>query len=244
MNKYTRPREIEIPREIDYEKYYKTIEKYYSGRDYSHGWDHVTKVCENALLICKYENICCEREIIIIIIASLGHDIWDHKYVSEYLIDEIKKCFDNDMLEMGILASDRELIIRIIDNISFSKEFIMRQNGEEFDLEVPEERLRNIVSDADKLEALGAICIKRMIEYDIHIKKTDNTDNIQAHFNHIKYHFQNKLSRLITDNYIKTQTGIRLAKPLMTQMRDIIEEDKTLAEFINNYIEKMYRKKI
>ena len=70
MSKYTRPREIEIPREIDYEKYYKTIEKYYSGRDYSHGWDHVTKVCENALLLCKNENICCEREIIIIIIDN------------------------------------------------------------------------------------------------------------------------------------------------------------------------------
>ena len=239
MSKYIKPREIEIPREIDYEKYYKTIEKYYSGRDYSHGWEHVTKVCENALLICKYENISCERDIIIIILASLGHDIWDHKYVSEYFIDEIKRCFDNDMLEMGILAADRELIIRIIDNISFSKEFIMRQNGKEFDLEVPEERLRNIVSDADKLEALGVICIQRMIEYDIHIK---NTHNIQAHFNHIKSHFQNKLSILIDEKYIKTQTGIRLAKPLMTQMKDIIDNDKTLEEFITNYIEKLYRK--
>ena len=229
---------IDIPQEpvlAQHKKYFNTLEKYYTGRDYSHGWEHVTRVCANALFICKYENITNERDIKIIIVSALGHDIWDHKYVGKHLIEPIKQEFDNDMSNMGLLAADRDLIMRIIDNISFSKEFAMRQRGETFDLEVPEERLRDIVSDADKLEALGIICIERMIEYELHIQNT-KVQNIQAHINHIKSHCQDKLYRLIEDKYIKTITGVELAQPLMAQMKNIVDNELRLEAFIKNYI--------
>ena len=215
------------------EKYFKVLKKYYKGRDPSHGWKHVTKVCANAMFICKYENITNERDIKIILVSALGHDIWDHKYVSSISEEIFKKRFDKDLMELGFLAADRDLIVRIIDNISFSKEYLMRQNGETFNLEVPEERLRNIVSDADKLEALGKVCIERMIDYEIHAKKT-KAQNIQAHISHIKTHCREKLYRLVEDKYIKTTTGVELAQPLVFEMKNIVENELILENFIKD----------
>ena len=211
------------------------MKKYYQGRDVSHGWDHVKRVLDNAMFICKYENITDERDLKIIVIASLGHDIWDHKYITPALAISIKHMFNIDLEKSGVLGADRDLIIRIIDNISFSNESAMRISGKSFDLEVPEERLRDIVSDADKLEALGEICIKRMIDYKIHIKKNQQVD-IKEHVMHIKKHCRERLYILIEEKYIKTNTGIELAHPLMDDMKNIVENDLRLESFIKNHI--------
>ena len=218
----------------NYSRYADCIKKYYDGRDSSHGWNHVEAVCKNALTICMRENITNEKQLKIVMIASLGHDIWDHKYIGEGEEINIKESFGCDLTNLGFLAADIDLIIRIIDCISFSKEYLLRNEGGEFDLEKPEELLRNIVSDSDKLEALGEICIKRMIEYEIQRNKSQI--QVQDHIKHIRKHCKEKLYILIDEGYIKTKTGLQLAYPLMNEMKRIVDDDTQLFKFIDNYL--------
>ena len=65
----------------NYKTYLDKLKGYYDDRDISHGWNHVLQVCKNSLLISQYENITNINKLNIIVICSLGHDIWDHKYV-------------------------------------------------------------------------------------------------------------------------------------------------------------------
>jgi HD superfamily phosphodiesterase len=223
-----------------YNRYAEALKKYYKDRDSSHGWSHVEKVAKNALYICQRENIKDEKSIRLIVLAALGHDIWDHKYVaSDKEAEELRIRFAKDINELGFLAMDIDLLLRIIDSISFSKEFAMRQEGGEFDLEHHEERLRDIVSDADKLEALGEICIRRMIEYEIVSNIEGRGVSIEDHIHHIRKHCNEKLYLLIDENYIKTPTGRELARPLMSEMKAIVDDDLKLEVFIKSYLSEM-----
>ena len=218
----------------NYARFIGVLKKYYEGRDSSHGWEHVEKVCQNAISLCSESEKFNERDLKIIIITALGHDIWDHKYVNEEEEEAIKEKFIEDLMELGFMAMDRDLIIRIIDSISFSTEYQMRQKGKDFDLEVPEERLRHIVSDADKLEALGKICIIRMIEYEI-ISNEEEVP-LEQHMRHIQRHCQEKLYLLIDKGYIRTKAAIMRAKPLMEEMKSIVDNDEILEKFIKEYL--------
>ena len=212
---------------------WKILKKYYKGRDESHGWGHVQEVALNALYIARCEYINNDRDKTIIVVSALGHDIWDHKYIDPRLERIIKRMFNTDLQRFGLLAADRDLITRIIDCISYSKESEMRKNGKSFDLEVPEEKLRNIVSDADKLEALGEVCIRRMIEYEI---KKKNSTTIEDHMAHIKQHCNEKLYLLIDQGYFKTEIGKQLAEPLMTELKEVVDDDLKLVKFIKDYL--------
>ena len=218
----------------NYDKYMTILKKYYEGRDSSHGWEHVKKVCMNALELCAEIGNFSQKDIKIIIIAALGHDIWDHKYVKEEDEEAIKEKFREDLSELGFLAMDRDLIVRIIDSISFSTEYRLRQEKIEFDLEKHEERLRHIVSDADKLEALGKICVERMIEYEIISSSTEVP--IEQHMRHIQRHCQEKLYLLIDEGYIRTRKAAMKARPLMREMKNIVDNDVVLEKFVKNYL--------
>ena len=109
----------------------------------------------------------------------------------------------------------------------------MRELGRQLDLTEEEKILRNIVSDADKLEALGTICIKRMIEYEIFIEK--NTD-ITSHIRHIQKHCSEKLYLLLTHEYIKTKLGKELGEQRLTEMKNIVDNENVLINFIKEYL--------
>ena len=74
--------------------------------------------------------------------------------------------------------------------------------------------MRDIVSDADKIEAVrGEVAIDRMIHYsnDCMDNIVVNEEFIQGHLHHIREHSQEKLLILIKDKYIKTSSGIKIA---------------------------------
>ena len=220
----------------NYSRYTEVLKKYYEGRDSSHGWEHVEKVCMNALTLCSEIGNFSDKDIKIIVIAALGHDIWDHKYVKKKDQKKIKIRFKKNLCELGFLDMDRDLIVRIIDSISFSTEYKLRQEKIEFNFKKPEKRLRNIVSDADKLEALGKICVERMIEYEI---VSNNTKvPLEQHQRHIKRHCQEKLYLLIDEGYIRNRKASIKARPLMQEMKNIVDNDDVLEKFIKDIFKK------
>lgn len=209
-----------IMRKISY-KLNKIARKLYKGRDVSHGILHVSRVRNNARIICEKMRITDVNILIKIEAAALFHDLWDHKYINhnskEYLI--IKDKFNAELKKNHFSDHDIKEVEIIIDNISLSREINLRKENKILNLKHLQ-LMRDIVSDADKLEMLGLDGINRIIEYQIHKYPYTNSDELKFV---VKDIYNNKISKLIDDRYIKTNVGIELAKPLMQEMDNYIK---------------------
>ena len=194
----------------------------YINRDLSHGINHVIKVRDNALNISNKLNITDINVLLKIESAALFHDLWDHKYVcplsSEY--KDVKKKFSNELKLLFFSEHDIKDIEIIINNISLSHEMKLRKNNQEINLKHLQ-LLRDIVSDADKIEMLGKNGIERIIEFEIH---KNHQTKISTLNKTIKDIYDNKLSKLLIDKYIKTEPGIELAKPLIEELNEYIKK--------------------
>ena len=215
-----------------YDKIITSLKKHYINRDTSHGFDHVEKVCKNALYIYNTIGLTTEKNDeneLMLVISSIGHDIWDHKYVAHNEeINRLKSLFMCGMFICDVPSVIIMKCIKIIDSISLSNEYALRQEGGVLELDPEIRFIRNIVSDADKLESLGRICVERMIEYGIYNKII----SIEEHFEHIKWHSRTKLYKLLDDNYIITDIGRTLAEPLLQELKNIVDNDTLLREII------------
>jgi hypothetical protein len=92
-----------------------------------------------------------------ITITAWLHDVNDHKYNDTLLMkNKMKQFINNDLL---LDNTETNLILNIIDRISYSKENKIRQSNGMLDwYKVLGNKgciIRDIVSDADKLEAIG-----------------------------------------------------------------------------------------
>ena len=220
----------------DYINQYQYIaQKYYVGRDFSHNFDHVLKVASNVDEILKdfgynydgYEITSNDAKILFA--AALFHDAYDHKYKG-YLSQEEFEIQTKDMIRKDLKKFNTTIEIKdifsIIDNISFSKE--RRNRPSDIPLEGRLLLLRNIVSDADKIEALGMEAAKRMIAYE-KIKDCKKETLIK----NIRQHCDDKLYILISEKYIRTNFGIKIAQELEKELRDIVSNDDRLDKLID-----------
>jgi HD superfamily phosphodiesterase len=194
-----------------------------ADRDESHGHEHMYKVACNTLIMMPYFELSTMDKMICITCAWL-HDVCDHKYdPSDELTDKLKRFLDDIFTNVELT----DLIVNIIDRISYSKEnkeyvkgvtydnldwhTVLVYNGKSY------VEIRNIVSDADKLEALGEIGAKRCIQYivernyhDVSIEDIDDEacDIIRNLFIE---HCDEKLLRL-KDDFVHTKAGKLYAK--------------------------------
>ena len=81
--------------------------------------------------------------------------------------------------------------------------------------------MRDIVSDADKLEMLGISGIERIIEFHMHKHPYTKSHELK---NVVKRVYNTKISKLLDENYIKTEPGREMARPLMQEMKNFIEK--------------------
>lgn len=189
------------------------------GRDSSHGYEHIHAVMRNSLMIYKGEKIENEEIKELCIVTAWLHDVADHKYDRNGVLKERLLQF----LKMNY-SHNQKLSLDIIDRISFSKEC---GNKEDWELILGEKGLlvRNIVSDADKLEALGTVGIERCIEYtkETYRKKYNKEISREELCQEVKKHAEEKLLRL-KDEFIRTKTGKKLAIPLHQELVEKLEE--------------------
>lgn len=116
-----------------------------------HDWFHIERVYKNALLISKNENV----DVFVVSLGALLHDIADSKFHDgdETIGPKIAREF---LFNINVDSKTIEHVINIIENISFKggnepKKFIS-----------PE---LDVVQDADRLDAIGAIGIARCFNY-------------------------------------------------------------------------------
>lgn len=185
-----------------------------------HDWFHVERVYKNSLLIATQE----ECDLNIVKLAALLHDIADCKFHNG---DEtIGPKLAREFLESQ-KASEEVIshVVNIIENISFK--------GGNFEKKFTSKELE-IVQDADRLDALGAIGIARTFNYggfknrplylpdtapNLHMTKEEYKNSEAPTLNH----FYEKL--LLLKDKMNTETGKKIA----------LERHKFMENFLSQF---------
>ncbi|MCF6294938.1 MAG: HD domain-containing protein [Flavobacteriaceae bacterium] len=128
------------------------VQKELTNAEGGHDWFHILRVFNNAKLISENEN----ADGFIVALGSLLHDIADSKFHDgdESIGPKVARefLFKHDVDSVVI-----EHVIKIIENISFNKSLDGKKNFNSLELEV--------IQDADRLDAIGAIGIARCFNY-------------------------------------------------------------------------------
>jgi uncharacterized protein len=116
-----------------------------------HDWFHTHRVLKNAQLIVKTENV----DMIVVSLGALLHDIADSKFYNgdEGIGPKISREF---LFKNNVDSTIIEHVIQIIENISFKGG---KENQKFRSLEL------DVIQDADRLDAIGAIGIARCFNY-------------------------------------------------------------------------------
>ena len=172
-----------------------------------HDWFHIERVYKNALLIAKEE----ECDLTVVKLAALLHDIADSKFHNGD--ESIGPKVAREFLESQKVSEDIILhVIAIIENISFK--------GGNFEKKFHSKELE-IVQDADRLDAIGAIGIARTFNYGGFKNRVIYDPNIPPKMNMSKEEYKNSESPTLNHFYEKllllkdkmnTKTGKKIAQ--------------------------------
>ncbi len=195
------------------------VKKTLAQAEGGHDWFHIERVYKNALLIAASEN--CDLEIVQL--SALLHDIADSKFHDgdETIGPKTARTF---LESENVVATTIDHVIAIIENISFKGGKVARKfSSIELD----------IVQDADRLDAIGAIGIARTFNYggfknralynpeivpNLFMTKEEYKKNEAPTINH----FYEKL--LLLKDKMNTETGKQIAQERHRYMEDFLEQ--------------------
>lgn len=183
------------------------VKKQLENAEGGHDWFHIERVYKNALLIAKNET--CNLEIVQL--AALLHDIADSKFNDG---DETigPKLARNFLEQENVNIKNIEQVILIIENISFK--------GGNFSKAFQSIEL-DIVQDADRLDAIGAIGIARTFNYGGFKNRAIYNPDILPNLSMTKEQYKNSDAPTINHFYekllvlkdkINTKTGKEIAQ--------------------------------
>ncbi|MFC0603328.1 HD domain-containing protein [Winogradskyella pulchriflava] len=185
-----------------------------------HDWFHIERVYKNTLAIAKHETV----DITVVSLAALLHDIADPKFHNG---DETigPKTASKFLLDQNVDSEIIEHVTKIIENMSFKNSFDLNTSFSSREMEV--------VQDADRLDAIGAIGIARCFNYggfknrplyDPEIKP--NLNMTKAEYKNAKAptinHFYEKL--LLLKDQMNTKTGKRIAEKRHAFMEQYLKQ--------------------
>ena len=184
-----------------------------------HNWFHIERVYKNALLIAASEN--CDLEIVQL--SALLHDIADSKFHDgdETIGPKTARTF---LESENVVQTTIDHVIAIIENISFKGGKVARKfSSIELD----------IVQDADRLDAIGAIGIARTFNYGGFKNRALYNPEIAPNLSMTKEEYKNNEAPTINHFYEKllllkdkmnTQTGKQIAQERHRYMEDFLEQ--------------------
>lgn len=184
-----------------------------------HDWFHIERVYKNALLLARDENVNLE----IVSLGALLHDIADSKFHqgNENVGPQTARTF-LESLHVQDFVIDH--VVKIIENISFKGGNIKQEfTSPELD----------VIQDADRLDAMGAIGIARTFNYggfknrkiydpSIAPKLNMSKEEYKKGENPTINHFYEKL--LLLKERMNTVTGKKLAQKRHEFMEQFLEQ--------------------
>ncbi len=182
------------------------VQQQLTNAEGGHDWFHILRVYNNSILISKNENV----DEFIVSLGALLHDIADSKFHDgdETVGPKIARefLFKHDVDSVVI-----EHVIKIIENISF------KGGNEAQKFRSPE---LDVIQDADRLDAIGAIGIARCFNYGGFTNRTLFDPSIKPNLKMTKEEYKASASPTINHFYEKllllkdkmnTKTGRRIA---------------------------------
>lgn len=184
-----------------------------------HDWFHIERVYKNTLLIANEE----ECDSLVCQLAALLHDIADSKFHKgdETVGPRTAKLFlEKNQVPEKIITH----VVKIIENISFK--------GGNFEKQFSSKELE-IVQDADRLDAIGAIGIARCFNYGGFKNRMLYNPEILPNLNMSKEEYKTSNSPTINHFYEKllllkdkmnTETGKKIAQKRHKTMEMFLEQ--------------------
>lgn len=187
-----------------------------------HDWYHIERVWKTALNLAEKE----KANRFIVELAALLHDLIDDKIVSNK--NEAVKEMLYWLEGAGVSSSDSEKILEIIENISF-------KGGNNKRLHTIEAQ---VVQDADRLDAIGAIGIARCFAYagskgtpifdpEVSVRETMTEEEYRKGKSSAVHHFYEKLFKL------KDLMNTKAAREVAEERHKFMED--YLTQFFNEW---------
>jgi uncharacterized protein len=184
-----------------------------------HDWFHILRVWNNAKLIAKNENV----DTFIVELGALLHDIADSKFHGgdETIGPKLARTFlERENVENSIIIH----VENIIKNISYK--------GGNFKQQFKSPEL-DVVQDADRLDAIGAVGIARCFNYGGFKNRSLYDPAIQPKLNQTKEEYKNSQAPTINHFYEKllllkdkmnTKTGKKIAEKRHIYMETFLQQ--------------------
>lgn len=184
-----------------------------------HDWFHIERVYKNAILIAQEEDC----DLTVVKLGALLHDIADSKFHNgdETIGPKTARSFlESEKADEATIVH----VINIIENISFK--------GGNFEKKFQSKELE-IVQDADRLDAIGAIGIARCFNYGGFKNRALYNPAIQPKLNMSKEEYKNSDSPTLNHFYEKllllkdkmnTATGKKLAEARHQYMENFLSQ--------------------
>ena len=199
-----------------------------AGRSYTHGHAHMKAVAETSAYLLFVDFYDKDGSMMLdTITAAWLHDVADHKYDHDGTLEQ-------RLDEFGTANIWNYTEIKhVIKYVSYSTENKAIASGTPLDfpliLGAYYSQIRNIVSDADKLEAIGKIGISRAIIYTTEANPTYTQAQVVAD---VHKHAHEKLLRLATQ-FIKTPTARAIATQRHKEMEEWLRSHTPTAALIS-----------
>jgi|SRR5690606_18098814 len=196
------------------------VKKTLKNTEGGHDWFHIQRVFKNAMLIAKDEK---EASPLVVGLGALLHDIADSKFHDgdETIGPKIAKEF---LESLAVQPDVIEQVVGIIKNISF-KGGNFKQTYHSLELD--------IVQDADRLDAIGAIGIARCFNYGGFKNRKLYDPEIAPNLKMTKEEYKNSQSPTINHFYEKllllkdkmnTENGKKIAQMRHEYMTEYLEQ--------------------
>ncbi|WP_405200207.1 HD domain-containing protein [Christiangramia sp. LLG6405-1] len=184
-----------------------------------HDWFHIERVYKNSLNIAASE----EADLLVVKLGALLHDIADSKFHGGD--DTVGPAKAREFLQTQKVSEEIiDHVVKIIENISFKGGNVQQQfRSMELD----------IVQDADRLDALGAIGIARTFNYGGFKNRPLYDPEIKPNLNMSKEEYKASLAPTINHFYEKllllkermnTATGRKIAEQRHTFMEVFLDQ--------------------
>ena len=187
-----------------------------------HDWWHIERVWKLSKHIAKQEKV----NLLVVELGALLHDIADSKFHDG---DETigprktRQFLDSIKVDSSTIAQ----VVKIVEHVSFRSGTVKNK------YESPE---LNVVQDADRLDAIGAVGIARTFNYGGHKNREIYNPNISPNLKMTKEEYKNSTAPTINHFYEK----LLLLKSMMnTKTGSKIANERH--KFMEKYLEQFYK---
>jgi len=191
------------------------VKKELENAEGGHDWFHIERVYKNAVLIANGETC----DILIVQLGALLHDIADSKFHDgdETIGPKKAKLF---LESKHVPENTIEHVINIIENISFKGGHETKKFSS---LEL------DIVQDADRLDAIGAIGVARTFNYGGFKNRAIYNPEIKPNLNMSKEEYKNSDAPTINHFYeklllLKDRMNTKTGKEIAAQRHEFMEQ--------------------